>query len=122
MATAGFGGLRNRLVTAWAGPGPTLERRELRGMRAKFFYGFGSIAYGMKDFGFGSLLLFYYSQVVGLPPLEVGTALFFVLVVDAFADPVIGQFSDNLRTRLGRRHPLMYLSAIPVAISFFFLW
>jgi Na+/melibiose symporter-like transporter len=35
---------------------------------------------------------------------------------------MIGQFSDNLRTRLGRRHPLMYLSAIPVAVSFFFLW
>ncbi|MBV9905865.1 MAG: MFS transporter [Alphaproteobacteria bacterium] len=99
-----------------------VTRADLGSWRAKFFYGFGSIAYGVKDFGFGTLLLFYYNQVVGLPAAEVSLAILIVLWVDAFADPIVGQISDNLRTRWGRRHPFMYSAAIPLAISYFFLW
>jgi GPH family glycoside/pentoside/hexuronide:cation symporter len=97
-------------------------RAELGSWRAKLFYGFGSIAYGVKDFGFGTLLLFYYNQVIGLPAAEVSLAILIVLWVDAFADPLVGQLSDNLRSRWGRRHPFMYASAFPLAISYFFLW
>jgi Na+/melibiose symporter-like transporter len=43
-------------------------------------------------------------------------------LVDAFLDPIVGQISDNLRTRWGRRHPFMYASALPVAVSYLLLW
>src|ERR1700748_3199955 len=76
-----------------------VTRADLGSWRAKLFYGFGSIAYGVKDFGFGTLLLFYYNQVVGLPAAELSLAILVVLWVDAFADPIVGQISDNLRTR-----------------------
>ena len=33
----------------------------------RFYYGFGSVAYGAKDSGFGYFLLFYYNAVLGLP-------------------------------------------------------
>jgi Na+/melibiose symporter-like transporter len=97
-------------------------QKQLSGLRTKLFYGFGSVAYGVKDAGFGALLLIYYNQVVGLPAQLVGTAIMIALIFDAFADPIVGQISDNLRTRWGRRHPFMYASAIPVAVSYFFLW
>jgi Na+/melibiose symporter-like transporter len=97
-------------------------REELGSLKTKLFYGFGSVAYGVKDAGFGTLLLFYYNQVIGLPVTMVGTALFIILFVDAFADPIVGQVSDNFRSRLGRRHPFMYAAAIPVAIAYYFLW
>jgi Na+/melibiose symporter-like transporter len=97
-------------------------REELGSLKTKLYYGFGSIAYGVKDQGFGTLLLFYYNQVIGLPVTWVGTALFIILFVDAFADPIVGQISDNFRSRLGRRHPFMYAAAIPVAIAYYFLW
>ncbi len=99
---------------------PTKE--ELGSFKTKLYYGFGSVAYGVKDQGFGTLLLFYYNQVIGLPVTMVGAALFIILFVDAFADPVVGQISDNFRSRLGRRHPFMYAAAIPVAIAYYFLW
>ncbi|HUJ03144.1 MAG TPA: MFS transporter, partial [Rhizomicrobium sp.] len=76
----------------------------------------------MKDNGFSTLLLLFYNQVVGLPSGLVGTAIMIVLVVDAFLDPIVGQISDNLRSRWGRRHPFMYASALPVALSYLFLW
>lgn len=97
-------------------------RKQMGSLRTKLFYGFGSVAYGVKDAGFGALLLLYYNQVVGLPAQLVGTAIMIALIFDAFADPIVGQISDNLRTRWGRRHPFMYASAIPVAVSYFFLW
>jgi Na+/melibiose symporter-like transporter len=88
----------------------------------RFFYGFGSIAFGVKDNGFSYFLAFFYAQVVGLPAATVGVAIMFALILDAFVDPIIGQLSDNTRTRWGRRHPFMYASAVPVAISYAFLW
>src|SRR6516165_924153 len=101
---------------------PPEVRRDLGSLRTKLFYGFGSVAYGVKDQGFQYFLLFFYSQVLGVPALKVGLAISIALAVDAFVDPVVGQISDNLRTRLGRRHPLMYGAAVPVAIAYFFLW
>ena len=97
-------------------------RRELQSTRTKLFYGFGSVAFGIKDNGFQTILLLFYNQVVGLPGPWVGAAIAIALFFDAFLDPIVGQFSDNLRTRWGRRHPLMYASALPVAVSYLLLW
>ncbi|MBV9541819.1 MAG: MFS transporter [Alphaproteobacteria bacterium] len=96
--------------------------RELNSYRTKFFYGLGSVAFGAKNAGFNSLMMLYYNQIIGLSAQAVGLAIFIALVVDAIADPLVGQMSDNLRSRWGRRHPFMYFSAIPVGLSFFFLW
>jgi Na+/melibiose symporter-like transporter len=88
----------------------------------KLAYGFGSIAYGVKNNGFDYFLLLFYSQVIGLDARLVGIAITTALVFDAVSDPVVGYWSDNLRSRWGRRHPFMYASAIPVALSYFLLW
>ncbi|WP_439813687.1 MFS transporter [Zavarzinia sp. CC-PAN008] len=90
--------------------------------RTKALYGFGSVAYGVKDASFNAFLMIFYNQVVGLPANQVGFAIMIAMIVDAVSDPFIGSFSDRLRTRWGRRHPLMYLSAVPVAILFWMLW
>ena len=97
-------------------------RRRIGGLSSKLFYGFGSVAFGVKDQGFSTFLLFFYNQVLRAPPQMVGAAIAIALAFDAFADPIVGQISDNLRTRWGRRHPFMYASAFPVAIAYFFLW
>jgi len=41
---------------------------------------------------------------------------------DAITDPLAGSLSDNWRSRLGRRHPFMFVAALPLAISFYFLF
>lgn len=89
---------------------------------AKFYYGIGAIAYGIKDSGFSYLLLIYYNQVLGLPQSLVGAGIFIALLVDAVTDPIVGSASDHLHTRWGRRHPFMYASALPVGLCFFLLW
>ena len=88
----------------------------------KFLYGFGSIAYGIKDNAFAYFLLFVYVQVFGLAPDLAGLAILIMLIFDAISDPLIGYLSDNTRSRWGRRHPFIYGSAIPVALTFFLIW
>lgn len=70
----------------------------------------------------GSILQLYFNQVVGLPAVWVGAAVMVTLIVDSLVDPLIGRFSDNLRTPLGRRHALMYAAALPSALAFFLMW
>ncbi len=86
-------------------------------------YGFGSIAFGIGGVPLSSaLLMLYFNQVIGMEAVLVGTAIMVSVVVDAFTDPLIGWFSDRLRSPLGRRHTLMYASALPAAFGFFFMW
>lgn len=92
------------------------------GLSTKLFYGFGSVGYGVKDVAFRSFLLLYYNQVIGIRADLVSFAILVALCVDAFSDPIVGQWSDTVRTKWGRRHPFMFLSAIPAAGSLLFLF
>jgi glycoside/pentoside/hexuronide:cation symporter, GPH family len=97
-------------------PAPPLGRSN------RLAFGLGAVAPGVASGGFEFFLLIYYSQVVGLDARLVGLAILTALVCDAISDPIVGYWSDNFRSRWGRRHPMMYASAIPVALSFFLLW
>jgi Na+/melibiose symporter-like transporter len=84
----------------------------------KVLFGIGSMADGSQTLILGGLLLLYYSQVLKLPTATVSLAIGVSLFIDSFWDLLLAQFSDNLRSRLGRRHGLMYAAAVPAAISF----
>lgn len=89
---------------------------------SKIAYGIGAIAYGIKENGFTVFLLLYYNQVVGLPAGLVGTVIAVALIFDAMIDPLIGVLSDRTDTRWGRRHPWLYASALPIALTWLMLW
>lgn len=88
----------------------------------RFSFGVGQMAEGIKNSSFGAFLLFYYNQVLGLSPELAGLAIAISLIFDAVTDPLAGTISDRWHSPLGRRHPFMYASALPLAISFFFLF
>ena len=92
------------------------------GLWTKLAYGFGAVADGVKNNGFEYFLLLYYGQVLGVDFALVGAALLIAMIVDGVTDPVIGYWSDNLRTTFGRRHPFMYAAIIPVGIAYYFVW
>jgi Na+/melibiose symporter-like transporter len=100
----------------------SLGPRPRIGLLTRLAYGFGSVAYGIKDNGFRVFLLLYYSQVVKLNAGLVSLAILTAMLIDCLIDPFVGEISDNLRSRWGRRHPFMYASALPVALSFLLLW
>ena len=92
------------------------------GLPTRVAYGIGGAAGGIKNNGFDYVLLLFYSQVLGLPGLWVAAAIWIALIVDAVSDPIVGYWSDNLRSRMGRRHPFLYVAALPAAIAYFFVW
>lgn len=85
-------------------------------------YGFGGLPDGIKNNGFDYFLLFFYSQILGLSAPLVFAALMTALVFDAISDPIVGYWSDNLRSRFGRRHPFMYAAMIPIGLAYYFVW
>ena len=91
-------------------------------LHTKLLYSLGSVANAVKSRGLATFLMLFYNQVVGLPPATVSGVLMLALIFDAFVDPLVGQVSDNFRSKLGRRHPFMYFAALPVSVAYFLLW
>jgi Na+/melibiose symporter-like transporter len=72
--------------------------------------------------GIDFFLFFFYSQIIGLSSALVGLALAIALAIDAVSDPVIGYLSDNWQSTLGRRHPFMYASIVPITALYVLVW
>ena len=85
------------------------------------FFGSGGLVYGVVR-NAHYFVLVYYSQVLGLSPELAGLALGVGLIFDAVSDPLVGYLSDNTKSRLGRRHPWLYASVLPLSLSYFLLW
>ena len=92
------------------------------GFDTKLSFGVGQAAEGLFGAAYGTFLIFYYNQVLGMSGSLAGAAVGIALVVDAFTDPLAGSLSDHWKSRYGRRHPFMYASIVPLAVSFYFLF
>lgn len=76
----------------------------------KFFYSLGQFIES-SYLAINTFIFFYYTAVLGLSGSMVGLALAISMTVDAALDPLIGSWSDSIRSRFGRRLPLMLLAA-----------
>lgn len=88
----------------------------------KTAYGTGQLAEGIVSIAFMIYVLFFYNQVLGMSGTSAGLAMFIALLFDAVSDPLMGAISDRTRSRLGRRHPYLYLAIIPLPVAFFLLF
>ena len=101
---------------------PTQEPPPLPGA-SKLSFGLGAVSAGVAYVGLSATVLpFFLNQVVGVPAIRVGTAILVSLIIDVILDPLIGQWSDNLRTPWGRRHPFLYVAGVLWALCFYFFW
>ncbi|NEQ35417.1 MAG: MFS transporter [Okeania sp. SIO3I5] len=87
------------------------------------------LAYGAGDLGTAMcvniqvfFLLFFFTNVAGLPAGIAGSILMIGKISDAINDPIIGVMSDRTVHPWGRRYPWMVFGAIPLGILFFLLW
>jgi GPH family glycoside/pentoside/hexuronide:cation symporter len=88
----------------------------------KWSYAIGNMPFSVKDAAFVNFVVFYYTQVQGLSGTLTGLAMFIALSWDAISDPVVGSWSDTIRTRWGRRHPLLVAGGVPTALLFLALF
>ncbi len=84
------------------------------------------IAYGSGDMSFtfgtaitGFYLLIFLTNVVGLKGYMASGIIFLGFIWDAITDPIVGYYSDRIKSKFGRRRKLMLWAALPLGISFF---
>ena len=87
-----------------------------------FLHSAGSGVVGIKNVIFGTWVLLYYNQVLGLEPYLASIALGISLFFDAISDPLVGVWSDRFKSKLGRRHPFIYASIFPLAFCIWLLF
>mgnify|MGYP001175800890 CR=1 FL=1 len=86
--------------------------------RTRFFYGAGGAAYAAKEAAYISFILLFYTQVLTLNATITGIVLAIGVLWDAITDPLVGAYSDRVKSRLGRRHLPMTIAIIPIGIGF----
>ena len=85
-------------------------------------YSFGNFANTIAYQVFGNRINFFYVDVMGLNAAVAGILWSVYGLWNALNDPLMGQLSDRTRSKFGRRVPYVALGAIPLGLSFFFLW
>ncbi|MEM9217325.1 MAG: MFS transporter [Cyanobacteria bacterium P01_F01_bin.150] len=91
-------------------------------LKTKLGYGIGEIGKEIPGSIQVFFLLFFLTDVIGLTPSLAGSVLLVGKIWDAVNDPIVGWLSDRTQSRWGRRFPWMIYGAIPLGISFFFMW
>ncbi len=82
----------------------------------KIGYGFGDAASSMFWKLFGMYLIFFYTDIFGIPAAVVGTMLLVTRVGDAAFDPLVGILGDRTNTRWGKFRPYLLWMAIPIGV------
>ena len=82
----------------------------------KFFYSMGQ-AVESGYIAANGFIFFYYTAVLGLSGSVVGAAVAVSMCADAALDPIIGSWSDSVRSKYGRRLPVMLIGAPLTMIS-----
>lgn len=85
--------------------------------RIRFGFGIGDLGGNLFFTIIGFYLLFFLTDVVGLPAALAGTVLMIGKIWDAVTDPITGYLSDRTRTRWGRRRPYMFVGSLLSFVS-----
>ena len=85
--------------------------------KEKIGYGCGDAASHIVFDNVMLYMMFFYTDIVGLPAAFVGTMFLLARILDAIADPIMGHLADRTRTRWGQFRPFILIGAIPFALS-----
>jgi len=100
---------------------PAAARRKIS-LKEKLAFTSGTIT-GMNSPGMlNQMLVPIYQITLGMNPILIGIVQLIMRVWDAFTDPFVAQWSDNTRSRWGRRRPFILVGSILCALFFPLIW
>lgn len=98
------------------------NRDRTLGMRQAAGYGVGDFAMNLYWGALSYFLLYWYTDVAGLPPAVAGFVFFAGTFWDAVTDPTIGFLVGRTRSRFGRYRPYLLFGSVPLAAAFALLF
>jgi len=81
-------------------------------LRTKVIWGFGGLADNFMFNTLAALGTLVYVNHFKLSPVLAGLTLGLPRIFDAITDPLIGNLSDNSKSRFGRRRPFMFVGVL----------
>ncbi|MBN2069655.1 MAG: MFS transporter [Opitutales bacterium] len=88
----------------------------------KVGYALGDTASNFFFQTFNLFLLYYYTDIFGLPAVWVGSMMLAARLWDAVSDPLMGVIADRTKTRWGRYRPYLLWMSIPYGIVGFLVF
>ncbi len=88
----------------------------------KFLYGISDFGFACTDTTMQVLFAIFMTDVVGLKPVYAAAAIFIGRTWDYINDPLIGFYTDRMRSRWGRRRPFLLFGFIPFGLMFAMMW
>ncbi|MEA4884808.1 MAG: MFS transporter [Clostridia bacterium] len=102
----------------------------MRGQIGKYYgnpsgallYSLGSFTAALLGQSFTTWVQLYYVDILKMPLALYGVGMTIYGIWNAINDPLAGQWSDNTRTRWGRRIPFILFGTLPLCAVFVFVW
>ena len=88
----------------------------------KISFGAGNMGICLCTTMITALAMYFYTDVVGISILQVGTILLIAGVVDAISDALMGVIVDHTKSKWGKCRPYLIFCAIPMAVACFFVF
>lgn len=85
-------------------------------IKEKIGYGLGDTASNFYFQMFMNFLLFFYTDVFGIPAAAAGTMLLVTKTWDTINDPIMGVIADRTSTRWGKFRPYLLWISVPIAV------
>jgi GPH family glycoside/pentoside/hexuronide:cation symporter len=103
-------------------PVPRTAPEDIVPVREKAAMGVGTLVDNLGATAVHQLANPVYNIILGVNPAVIGAVLAIGRLLDAVADPAIGSYSDNFRSRFGRRRPLIAFGALVTGPLFLLLF
>lgn len=90
--------------------------------REKFLYAIGNLGYSTISSTLSNFIMFFGTSVLGISGTLVGLAVSIGVLWDALSDPIVGYYSDNLKSSIGKRHPFMIVGILGLCAINLAIW
>lgn len=91
-------------------------KNEILSIKEKVGYGMGDAASHIIFDNVMLYMMFFYTDIFGIPAGFVGTMFLLARALDAISDPCMGLLADRTRSRWGKFRPWVLFGALPFGI------
>ena len=83
----------------------------------KIGFGAGDMAVNIVMLTMQLIITYFYTDIYGLDPVDMGVLFVVVRLIDAFSDPIMGMITDRTFSKHGHYRPFMLWFAIPFGLA-----